>query len=107
MKVKGHFGILPRRLLYFARNLNRDFVRNVHCLSEHVNQQVLSVKTGKVPPKYKSFKKHVLNPLLTGQVPDFGTFPADLETLKKPEIREVCKRIAENIDLDPPRGQSG
>jgi hypothetical protein len=99
----GNFGSVCRKLLYAAKNLTKEFVRDAQCLSEQAMQRVLSVKAGKKPLSYALFKKHILTPLLKAEVPDFMSLPNDLKDLFEPtEMQEACRRISANIYPDPP-----
>jgi hypothetical protein len=64
----GHFGNVPRRLLYSAKVVDQELVRLVHALSEAAYQRTLSVKTGGGPLNFRDFRRHILDPLLKGRV---------------------------------------
>jgi hypothetical protein len=98
----GRFGNVPRRFIYSARTLDKEFVRAVHALSEQAIQRMLSVKADAACLKYKDYSKLVLKPLLKGEEPKYEELPGALgELVGSPEMRRVCRRISEGIAAEP------
>jgi len=94
----GNFGNVPRRMLYAARELKADFVCDVQALSEQANQQVLSVKAGKGGLDFKSFNKHVLEPLTQGIALAVEEMPEAIRAfIDKPAMLEACDRIRQKV----------
>src|SRR5205085_1211287 len=68
-KEIGSFGNVARKFLYRVGSLDQDFVQAVQALTEQATQQNLSVKAGRCGLRWGAFKKHILEPLLTGSPP--------------------------------------
>jgi hypothetical protein len=103
-EATGRFGNVPRRFLYAARDLDKEFVRAVHALSEQAMQRTLSVKAGALPLKFSELKKHVLTPLLEGKESDHEGMPPGLEELLgKETMQRVCSCIRKKLEAPASR----
>jgi hypothetical protein len=90
----GHFGNVSRNFLYSPRDLDVEFVRAVHALSEWVMQRALSVKAGTSALDFRSFEKFIFRPLREGeQISGEGLPPALRGFLEDEAMRRVCERI--------------